>query len=178
MTKSSLIQLHATPRELWEFCQGVQKEFRLCATVITRSQDTVDVMPPSVLKNSSEDDLLLIEGVCMTISKAMPPRRASIYGFFSTNSECLCIQFGQMTKDTLGEAAFEAKSETPATEAVWKKIAKHLRKATKCGAWVIGPTPGAKAFERTHRYTDGAAELFRRGFQIKPIAGGALFELP
>jgi len=91
--------------------------------------------------------------------------------FANMNPDRLTIDIGRVTEKGLTESWLTTRAQCQKAFAVWKEIAKRLRKMTTAGVTAINPETGESGYERTFRYTVGAKQCEAAGIPILPVAG-------
>ena len=177
--KKHMIQFHAAPVELAELLSNLRKEIRFSMAIIGWRPFAL-----TLIGESEEYDFCNIADVAKNtdIRIALSCRKSLIAAdseghFFDKNPDCVIIDIGEFSQNMLGESAISfMSSDLDAIEFVNKVISK-LKKITSAGAIAVNPETGVEGRVRTHRYTEGAKDLFVHGTKIMSIGGKTYFKL-
>lgn len=96
--------------------------------------------------------------------------------FITKQKGNLMIDLGEENNKILKESSMGVLAEGE-IDVLWKSIVNKFKKKLLKGAWVINPNNGAKGYERSHRYSVGAKEMYDRGIIIGAWAGACIYEL-
>lgn len=83
--------------------------------------------------------------------------------FVRKNKEFLRFDLGKVTERGLAESVLIGSTENTELFAVWKLVARELKRVTKAGLWAINTEFGGKSFYKNFRYTEGAKRLSAMG---------------
>lgn len=169
MTKIN-VQFHAVPDETIKFIKECAKEYNLHIVMVELFPSFATHLFDEVVDALEDISLCKTNRVCLHINK--PDIRTNSYmDYFDENPDYLLINIGKYSDNQLQESILATQSETAEFLMVWKKIVKKLNSITLSGAWVVNPYTGAKGFNKQHRYTNGAKNLFLEGVKVVPFVG-------
>jgi hypothetical protein len=169
--KRSLTQFQATPEELIDFlcCLRGQLSFSLAiigwkpfALTLINKSDDFDFAKLADVENKFS--------MRIALSCREPLVAADSEGlFYDNNPGCVTIDIGKYSEDGLDESALSFGSSDDDSIVFAKKVFSKLKKITTAGAVAVNPDTGAEGWIRTHRYTQGAKDLFDRGVKMKSL---------
>jgi hypothetical protein len=179
--RSAGIQFHATPSEIAEVLAQFRAAFACNVGVTTFPEETVKIYDVSKEINWEEIAKLASDiknGVSVYLSaKSISPPPSSRY-FLGYNLGSIVVDIGKMANLSLQESSIGCKSKSPDDLAFAKKAINLFTKITKTGAYAFKPGENEEFFYKNHRYSQGAKELYDKGYEIKPIAGSVRYKLP
>lgn len=172
--KKIMIPFHATLEELVEYVNSISSEFDLAITLLV-------LRPFSVMEAGHElstQDLSIDGDTRIILTNGKPSLDASSpNNFYDLNPGTIGLHIGRLTEEGLNESALVFMSDDKERAAIANKISARLKKITKAGAIVVNPVNATEANARSHRYTEGAKELYDDGVKILPVAGNSFFRL-
>lgn len=179
--RSTGIQFHATPSEIVEVLAQFRAKFACNVAVTTFPVETVRIYETleevdwqEIIKLASD----IKKGASVYLSKkSFNPPPSSRY-FLGYNLGSLVVDLGKMVNLSLQESSIGCKSENPDDLVFAKKAINLFRKITNTGAYVFNPEEDGDSFYKNHRYSQGAKDLYDKGYEIKPIAGCLRYKLP
>lgn len=179
--RSTGIQFHATPSEI----VNVLAQFRAkvaCNVAVARTsiEDVTLYNRDEVIDwlNISELARDASRGVRVYLSESKLTCPSSSRYFLDFNMGSTIVNIGKMTDSSLQETSISCKSENPDDLEFTKKAINLFRKITKTGAYAFKPGEDGELFYKNHRYSQGAKDLYDKGYEIKPIAGSIRHRLP
>lgn len=126
---------------------------------------------------SNHDISLLYEYQMFILSRDSIAITEGSYNQFITKQKGnLMIHLGEENNKILKESSMGVLAEGE-IDALWKSIVNKFKRKLLKGAWVINPNNGGKGYERSHRYSIGAKEMYNRGIVIGAWAGVCIYEL-
>lgn len=169
-----VIQFHALVDELAGFVQSLNEELGVHVTALRFHPFSASQVNASLIESTVRDPK--VREIVLTIE---PPSVAvsNEADFVVRNPTALHVDIGRLSERGLAESCLSARTIDEKAVAIWKDVARRLRKSTRAGAVASNPATGAKSQLRNHRFTSGAKALGDKGVRILPVAGGALLRL-
>lgn len=90
----------------------------------------------------------------------------------SQNQDRLELHLPYMKPEGLRTGSLGTLSEDETHLKVWRSIFRYFRKQTTAGMWVMNPSSKERGFYKPLRYSQGIADLHRKGLSLLPFAGG------
>ena len=172
--KKMMIQFHATIEELTDYTNSVSSELGLIKTMMTIRPFSLREMG----RDFSKDDFLSFDEVRIIFTKIKVDTDASSpNNFYDLNPGTIGLHVGRIVEQGLKESALVFISDDTEKVSIANKMLSKLKKITTAGAIAVNPVTGAEVNIRSHRYTDGAREMFERGVKLLPAAGNSYFKL-
>ncbi len=85
---------------------------------------------------------------------------------------------GDRSVSGIQESSFSFSGDNEALIGDAKIISRVLKKITKAGVFIKNPVSGAEQYYKKFRYSEGAAQMFRQGTPLLPIAGHCIGRVP
>ena len=113
------------------------------------------------------------------IFSVVPPvmGTSTTYSFLGENPDCMSMSFGRICEKGLPESGLSFITENLEAIGKWKSLAVIVKKFTKAGMTAVSPISGASVPARNQRYSSGAADLYRKGVPLLPVAGTAILKI-
>ncbi len=168
------IQFHALPDEVIQFAKDVVRDFGLTLVAIKvrpfeiRRIDNLESLRPVAEDLGFSRFIFLLGEPCLLAPNEL--------AFIEMNPDCLRLDIGQKSKDSLRQSWLSARTEHVEAVALWRKISARLKKITHQGAIAINPDTGAKGFIGRFRYTTNAKIMCDGGMTMLPIAGSSILK--
>jgi hypothetical protein len=169
------IQFHAMPEELHVFVRQILVDFDLHVVSLIYRPFAVSELSEAQLDECFSGQAP-IKGFCFMIEFYFTidvPILLSIneLDFRKKNRDALRLNVGALGEDGLRESWMSARTENITALAVWKKIARRLKRITFPGATGVQPSTGATAPVKNHRFSEGAKRLDASGVSLLTITG-------
>lgn len=160
------IQFYALPEELIGIIEKWKKEFDFHLVVMTLFPETA-----TFEINSFEDGKRLpikLEDIFSVFLGLKTPLLdvKNKYNFIEKNPDFVFLDLGKLGAKGLEESWFAGKTDNVELLAVWKKLARQLKKITKAGLWATNIDLSGKVFYRDFRYTTSACKLSQDGVKL------------
>lgn len=167
----SCSQYFATRAENLEFVQSVISNDSLHAMAFSGYPYTSEVLPRKCVVQVVESLPWNVQYISISTTPApiSCKRRNELL-------ECvpgaLLIDLGEQAESVLRESSMSATTYDLELEAQWKKVWRMHKATTRAGMWFVNSTSLARAFSRTHRYTDGALKWYLDGGVLESFGRG------
>jgi hypothetical protein len=166
------IQFHALPRELLSMAKDWINQFHLRVVAVKFNPFEAVEINGEQLDRIFADVSPYSELAFLTQTPVLPAM--SSRDFFDKNPEKLRLDIGRRTDRGLEQSWLTSRAQNLEVTAIWKGIARDLKKITHAGVVAINPETRAAAKISSYRYTDGARLASSTGVPILPPAGTAL----
>lgn len=172
--KKIMIQFHATLDELVDYVNRISSELGLFVTVMALKPFSLREVDGELCVNtmSIDGDVRIIFTTQKPSTDASTPNC-----FYDQNPGTIGLHIGRMTEQGLKESSLAFMSDDNEKIAIANKAASKLKKITKSGVIAVNPVNGGEANIRSHRYTEGAKDLYDEGVKILPLAGNSILKL-
>lgn len=160
------IQFYALPEELFTMIEKWKQEFGFYLVVMKLFPEV------ATFEIESFDDMkqlpIRLEEIFSVFLGLHKPEInvKHRYDFLLKNNDFLTIDIGELNSEGLGESWVSGRTDDAATLAVWKTVARQLKKNTMAGLWAINTELGGKHFYKNTRYTVGACVLSQNGTKL------------
>jgi hypothetical protein len=108
--------------------------------------------------------------------KPFEPVGGSALDFLRANDGILVVSLPKERDRTLREASIGSVAEDPMSVEVWRTAVQRAKRELKSGAMAVG-MDGKRVVDPRHRFTDGAAALWKQGVRMLAVAGGVEYLL-
>lgn len=160
--KFSIIQFHASIKELVEFCLFIEKAYNLSFVCFGSNKQPCSLY-----------DLVAHPFYGGRIFIRRKENNAYEVDFDALEKTSLNLDVGAYFEDKIFESSIYFQKDLPKQDCeLFGLILKEFRKITKSGVTALNIETGAKSFLKNNRYTDEIVELFRTGNKIIPFGGG------
>jgi hypothetical protein len=163
------VQFHAERREVGELVSGLAGRLGLHVTCEKFAEPYTVFVAQSPDELDVTDDRISRIGLSVNLPRVEFDRMDR---FLEANPGLLTIYLGEAAGGHLGPNLMSGVSTEPKLVATWKKIKSATVAQLHKGAWVVGPT-GARVYDPSHLYSDGALALSRAGVKMSALAGSA-----
>ena len=176
MTKS-VIQLHADPKELCGFVSEVAKEMNLWISGIWGGHG-FGVVP----KAEGLPGLVAAQGVpsWLFITEKEPAKgdyRAT-QDFLRANPGALSVHVGHLSQEGLDESSMGFLTADEGAARRWRRVIDRLKRRTHMGAKATNVGTGLSGDAKSHRYTEAALDLARKGVTMWALGRKTVLEFP
>lgn len=172
--KKITIQFHATFDEVSCYASDMATRFNLFATLVKRNPFSIHTLQKEsdFFETSNESRLAIF------LTQKSPNINAnSFIEFRNAHSGSVNIEVGLVTPQGLKESFFSFMSEDEGEIKIASTLARELKKRTKSAPISFNIVTGAESIARTHRYTQGAKNLYDNGVSILHLASKIQFRL-
>lgn len=163
------IQYYATPDETCSFIKEIMTNYGLYALAMRyqpfEAEEVTEAEVEKYFVLSSE-----YQRWAFTIDPPNLPVEHEL-DHADKNPDHLRIEVGRCDDTYLGESWLTCRTENKAAFAIWKKVAKELKKQTFSGITVTGRKNGISGEYPKDRYTKGAKALEDSGIQMITLVG-------
>lgn len=158
----SIIQFHASVKEIIEFCIFIDNKY-----------DTSFIFFDIHKSFFCAHDLVLYPFSGGRVFINSNRRDVEKLDFDGLENISLNIDIGAYFDGKIFESSIFFKKDLPEEDReLFGKILKEFRKITKPGVTALNIDTGATSFLKNNRYTDTIVELFKNGIQVIPFGGG------
>jgi hypothetical protein len=169
-------QFHALPEEVTAFAKLCMEDFDLYAVAMKFFPFEATEVSAEELGKITEASLPHGD-LALTLTKPKLPVKDQL-DFYNKNPGHLHISLPTKDPEGLRQVALSTRTDNPELLSIWKKVNRRLKGMTRAGAFVMNPDTGARGWQRTFRYTEGAKAMASTGVPMLPVAGWNLVLFP
>jgi hypothetical protein len=168
------IQFHALPEELLPFVKQCVNDYALHVVAMRFFPfEAIEVSPDGIDDIFSEASRY--RELAFTLHQPVLPVKSNT-DFFDKNPGKLRLDIQRKSHHGLRQSWLACRTDNSEAFAVWKQVAKRLKKMTQTGVIVVNPDTGATVPSRSFRYTAGAKALELSGVTMLQAAGACILK--
>ncbi|MGE6759578.1 hypothetical protein ACQKGO_16270 [Corallococcus interemptor] len=165
------IQLHALPQELLELASQLLASGGLFAAVVRIWPELLaeQVQNPAQLNEKVSGGEMPFR-ICIS-ETPFDLTAKKLQEFVERNSGLCCFfDIGKLSGEGLRQSRIVVMGGGEDVKR-WTRFVRETKKIAHVGLWVVNPMDGARGLSKTSRYTDGAADYFKKGGKLLAVGG-------
>lgn len=165
------VQFHASPQELYTLVREVLHDYPV--ELVAMKFNGFQVSPTTIeALRVRFDDAAYERYYFMLGSPDLAV--ANELEFMESNSDCLRLDVGKLTKNGLEQSWLVARTDNHEALTIWRSLTSRLKRRSKAGVTAVNAVSGAVSSIKSYRYTPGAKALEREGMPMLAPAGASL----